>query len=493
MPELHFPWMELSILIPLLGAPWVRWIGEREIARQHAIAICGATLICATGEWIDFVSLQTFEAHDHWDVIEWVFRQDVFVVDELSARLLPLAALAYFVTVLSTLRTKTGRFSFAWTLISESILIATLCCRSSWTLVLLLSVAVIPPWVELRRRGRCTRIYTLHMGAFVALLVVGYGLLRLTHVRGESALLAGGLMSAAALLRSGIVPVHCWMTDLFEKATFGTAILFVTPLTGAYAVMRLVLPIAPDWAMHTIALVSLVTAVYAAGMATVQSEARRFFCYIFLSHASLVLVGLELVTPIGMTGALCVWLSVGLSLTGFGVTLRCVESRLGRISLTDYHGLFEQMPVLAGFFLLTGLASIGFPGTVGFVAMELLVEGAVEVYPLVGTAVVLAAALNGIAILAAYFRIFTGSMHVAPISLGVRWPERAAVLLLSALILGGGLYPQPGIQSRHHAAIELGKHRETSGAELEDFRSDIDKHFLLNTQATHTTPSDAER
>ena len=464
MSELHFPWLEISILIPLLGAFWVRWIGERELARKHAIAICGATLFFATGEWVDFASLRSFEAHDHWDLIEWIFHQDVFVVDELSAPLLPLAALTYFVTVLSTLRTKTGRFSFAWTLISESILIATLSCRSSWTLVLLLSVAVIPPWIEMRRRRRCTRIYTLHMGVFVALLVGGYGLLRLTHAPGESALIAGALLSAAALLRSGIVPVHCWMTDLFEKATFGTAILFVTPLTGAYAAMRLVLPVAPDWGMHAIALVSLVTAVYAAGMATVQTEARRFFCYIFLSHASLVLVGLELVTPIGMTGALCVWLSVGLSLTGFGVTLRCVESRLGRISLVDYHGLYEQMPILAGFFLLTGLASIGFPGTIGFVAMELLIEGAVEVYPLVGTAVVLAAALNGIAILAAYFRIFTGSQHVAPISLGARWPERIAVLILSALILGGGLYPQPGIRSRHHAATELGKHREAADA-----------------------------
>ena len=57
--------------------------------------------------------------------------------------------------------------------------------------------------------------------------------------------------------------------------------------------MRLVLPIAPDWVLQSIGLVSLATAVYAAGMALVQREARRFFCYIFLSHSALVLVGLE--------------------------------------------------------------------------------------------------------------------------------------------------------------------------------------------------------
>src|SRR5690606_21393752 len=172
------------------------------------------------------------------------------------------------------------------------------------------------------------------------------------------------------LLRSGIVPVHCWMTDLFEKAGFGTALLFVTPMVGAYAAVRLVLPIAPDWALRGLALISLFTAVYAAGMALVQREARRFFCYLFLSHSSLVLVGLETASPVGLTGALCVWLSVGLALSGFGLVLRSMEARTGRLSLADHHGMHEHTPMLAAFFLLTGLASVGFPGTFGFVGTE---------------------------------------------------------------------------------------------------------------------------
>jgi NADH-quinone oxidoreductase subunit M len=99
------------------------------------------------------------------------------------------------------------------------------------------------------------------------------------------------------------------MADLFEHATLGTALLFVAPMTGAYAVMHLVFPVAPAWAMQSIAVLSLTTAVYAAGMATIQTDARRFFCFLFLSHSSLVLSGLEIVTTIGLTGALCVWIS----------------------------------------------------------------------------------------------------------------------------------------------------------------------------------------
>src|SRR5262249_54512785 len=160
------------------------------------------------------------------------------------------------------------------------------------------------------------------------------------------------------LIRSGIVPAHTWLTDLFDRATFGTALLYVTPLLGAYAAVRLVVPHAPDWVLRGLGLVSLLTAVYAARLAMVQMQARRYFCYLFLSHASLVLVGLESVTPIGLTGALCVWISVGLGLTGFGLTLRALESRHGPIQFNEFQGLYEHMPTLAVYYVLTGLACV---------------------------------------------------------------------------------------------------------------------------------------
>ncbi|QDV66780.1 NAD(P)H-quinone oxidoreductase chain 4 1 [Rosistilla carotiformis] len=462
MPELHFPWIEVSILVPLFGALWIHLLGNRETVLQHAIAICGVTLALTVGELVDFVSIGSFEAHDHWLFLDWLFQRDIFVVDELSAFQLPLAALIFLVTVMSTLRTKAPRFSLKLTLISETLVLATFSCRSSWTLIGLLIAGTIPPYLELRRRQRCTRIYVLHMAVFAMLLVVGFGWLNRVEAGSSQVLIAGALLTAAALLRSGIFPLHLWMTDLFEKATFGTAILFTTPLVGAYAVMRLVLPMAPSWALQSIAVLSLVTAVYGGAMALIQREARRMFCFLLLSQSSLVLVGLELVTPIGLTGALCLWLSVGLSLTGFGITLRCIEARISRVSLADFHGLCRQMPMLAGFFLLTGLASIGFPATVGFVGMELLIEGAVEVYPLVGTMVVIAAALSGITVLFAYFRIFTGHHNRTLVPMHARPAERVAVLIVTLLILGGGLVPQPGVASRYHAAEALTRQRQTN-------------------------------
>lgn len=170
-----------------------------------------------------------------------------------------------------------------------------------------------------------------------------------------------------------------------------------------------------------------------------------------------------------------------MSLTGFGITLRCIEARISRVSLADFHGLYGQMPMLAGFFLLTGLASIGFPATVGFVGMELLIEGAVDIYPLVGTMVVIASALCSIAVLMAYFSVFTGRRNSTIIPMRARASEKVAVLILSVLILGGGLYPQPGIASRYHAAMELSRQRQRNA--ITDDQLEVEsKHVMPSVE-----------
>src|SRR5262249_19249557 len=175
----------------------------------------------------------------------------------------------------------------------------TFACAEPWVLIGLLAAGTVPPYAELRNRDASTRVYVLHMALFIGLLAAGWALVQWGGSR-PGVTLGSAALLAAVLVRCGAVPVHCWLTDWFEHASFGNALLFVTPLTGAYAAVRLVLPVAPDWVLHGLGLVSLVTAVYAAGMATVQRDARRFFAYLFLSHASLVLVGLELVTTVSL-------------------------------------------------------------------------------------------------------------------------------------------------------------------------------------------------
>ncbi|MFO0903997.1 MAG: proton-conducting transporter membrane subunit [Pirellulales bacterium] len=462
MTELHFPWLELSVFFPLLGALRVWRLKNDHDEYRWSLVFQAITLACALAAWQDFNLLHVSQADDRWHFLQRVFGRPILVMDHFSAPLLPLAALQFLLVSLATLRTKVRRFSFVSALLLQAVVMATFACTEPWVIILLLSLAALPPYFELKARRRPTGVYVLHMALFVVLMVVGWTAVLLEGATKVHSLWAIIPLLGAVFIRSGIVPVHCWMTDLFEHATFGTSLLYVTPITGAYFAVRLVLPYAPEWVLHSIGVISLITSVYAAGMALVQQEARRFFCYLFLSHSALVLVGLEMVTPIGLTGALCVWFSVGLSLLGFGLTLRALEARRGRLLLRDFQGLYEHTPTLAVCFALTGLASVGFPGTVGFVGMELLVDGAVESYPLVGATVVIAAALNGIAIVRIYFLMFTGTRYVSSVPLAIGRREQIAVLAMASLILIGGLIPQPGIATRYQAADELLRHRRAT-------------------------------
>ncbi len=457
MNELHLPWLELAILIPLAGSIVTARIRDPDRSRQFSLAFCSATLACTLGAWCDYATLRGGEVHDPWDLMMAFHFAPVIGIDALSAPLLSLAALLSLLTVLATLRTKVRRLSFPRLLLSEAILLATFSTDRPWIIVALLVMGTVSPYINLRLRRRSTRVFVSHMAVFVALLIGGQ---LLVDVDGRAGSVLGvGMLMAAVLVRSGIVPLHCWMTDLFENATFGTSLLFVTPMVGVYAAIRLVLPIAPEWVLSSISMLSLVTAVYAAGMALVQHDSRRFFCYLLLSESSLVFVGLESVTAIGLTAALCMWISVSISMVGFGLTLRSVESRVGRLSLDEFHGLYHHTPGLAVLFLVTGLASVGFPGTSGFIGAELLVDGMVHLNPVVGAIVVCVAALNSLAVMHAYFRVFTGTPHVAKVDLGIRRPERIAVLILMLLMVGGGLYPQPGVTSRYAVAEQLVKDR----------------------------------
>ena len=454
MTSFSVPWLELCVFVPLIGALCVGWIRDPIAALRACLGFTGLTLSCSLMVLVGQATGESPNGASEWDILPRVLGIRVLEVDAFSGPLLPLVALLHLLTALATARTKMARFSFAWMLGGESLRLAAFGCIAPWILIGLLATGTILTYTELIRREKPARIYALHMGLFVLFLAGGWACIdpRLPiHAEG----LGSALLLMAVLIRSATVPFHTWVTDLFQHASFGIALLFVTPIAGAYVAVRLVFPVAPDWVLQAISLFSLVTACYAAGMAVVQTDVRRFFAFLFLSHASLVLVGLELLTTISLTGALYMWLSAALSLSGLGLTLRALEARFGRLSMDRFRGLYDHSPALAVCFLLTGLGSVGFPGTLGFVAAELRIDAVIAAKPTIGLAMVLAAAVNGIAVIRAYFLIFKGGRHTSSVSLAATRRERLAVLTLAVLILGGGLAPQPGVASRYRAAERI--------------------------------------
>ncbi|PKL74610.1 MAG: hypothetical protein CVV27_19595, partial [Candidatus Melainabacteria bacterium HGW-Melainabacteria-1] len=187
--------------------------------------------------------------------------------------------------------------------------------------------------------------------------------------------------------------------------------------------------------------------------------ARRFVCYFSLSQAALVLAGICFATPLGITAGLFLWLSVPISVMGLGLAVRSLEARIGRLPLQRLLGLQAETPTLAALFLVTGLAAVGFPGTLGFFGIEMLSDAATRTHWFFGLLVIASTALNGIAMLRAYAILFLGSRPRSGLDLRIRRVELAAFLLLLLLLIGGTIWPQAGIESRHAAAELILGHR----------------------------------
>jgi len=437
------------------GAAWVRQ--QQDTARAYIAAVISAIvvllLVCAAE--VDFRLVEQPGVAVAVDPLSRWLGWPILALDALNSLLLPYAALLSLLLLVAAPRVKMKQFSLARTLVSEAIVLATLSCRESSLIAALLIGGMLPTWLELRGRinfgsGQGLRVFSAYMAVCTASLVLG-GAFAGTASMG----MGMWCVATAILIRQGLVPFHSWVPELFEAATLGTALAFVAPMVSAYALIRMVVPVAPDWFLHGFGVLAMFTALYSAGMTLVQRDARRLFCYLLMSHSALVCVGLGSRNVIALTGGLCLWLSSGLALTGFGLTIWWLEARRGRLSLTGLHGGYEHTPQLAVCFLLTGLGSVGFPGTLGFVGAELMVDGSVQAYPVIGLGVVFAAALNGIAVVQAYFTLFTGRHHVSMLNLRMRVRERIAILVLAALLLIGGLFPQSLIISRYTAATTI--------------------------------------
>jgi len=385
----------------------------------------------------------------------------VLRINDLSSVLLPFAAGLWLLTVAVTPRSALDRGGLRRTAFATLLTLGSFLTESALVL-LLLSVGSVWTFVsalsdEAHRTQR--RIAVAYLGGSTALFGIGVALLvgpGVESTRLESAGL--WLIVIAALMRKGIVPFHAWVPEVFEHGRLGPTILFNAPQVGAYITVVLIVPRASPQMLRVIALLALGTAVYGAALALVQTSARRACGYLFVSQSALVMAGLDCTSAGALAGGLLVWLSAGLAFGGLARAILVLEARRGRLDLATYHGGYERVSVLAITFLATGLACTGFPGTLGFVGQELLVNGAVEAFPVMGFAIVIASALTGLAVMRMYFSLFCGradAYALRDLRLGLTPREAWTFVALVAVLIGFGLAPRPLVDSRFAASDEI--------------------------------------
>jgi len=387
-------------------------------------------------------------------------------VNALSSVLLPFAAGLWLLTVAVTPRAVLDRAGLRRTALATLLTLASFLTESA---VVLLLVWIASVWTFVsavsdpaHRRQR--RVVASYLGFSTVLFGLGVVLLVGPGVRNTRLETAGmWLIVIAALVRKGIVPFHAWLPEVFDHGRLGPSILFNAPQVGAYVTVVLIVPRASPEMLRLIAILALGTAVYGAALALVQTSARRACGYLFMSQSALVMAGLDCTSSEALAGGLLVWLSAGLAFAGLARAVLVLEARRGRLDLTTYHGGYERMPVLAISFLATGLACTGFPGTLGFLGQELLVNGAVDAFPVMGFAVVIASALTGLAVVRMYFSLFCGKADVrahAGVQLGLTRREAWTFVALVIALIGFGIAPRPLVDSRFAASDDLLKSRQ---------------------------------
>ena len=452
-------WLAGLVALPVLviGASCFRVDVERlrRLAVASAVAMVLAALVIALSPPLRDFSIRT-------SALTWIpGGEDLIRIDTLSSVLLPFAAGLWLLTVAVTPRAALDRSGLRRTALA-TLLTLTSFLTESGVVLLLLSVASV--WTFLsaladpaHRYQR--RVVAVYLGASTLLFAVGVALLVSPGVQNTGIeTVAMWLIVVAALVRKGIVPFHAWVPEVFDRGRLGPAILFNAPQVGAYMTVVLIVPRASPEMLRTIALLALGTAVYGAGLALVQRSARRACGYLFMSQSALVMAGLDCTSVTALAGGLLVWLSAGLGFAGLARCVLVLEARRGRLDLTSYHGGYDRMPLLAISFLAMGLACTGFPGTLGFIGQELLVDGAVDVFPVMGFAVVIASALTGLAVLRMYFSLFCGRSDLLAhpsLRLGLRPREAWTFVALVIALIGLGLAPRPLVDSRFDASDEI--------------------------------------
>jgi len=254
----------------------------------------------------------------------------------------------------------------------------------------------------------------------------------------------------AFAIKAPMVPVHSWLPDVAGNATPGTSTLLICVLdkVGTFGMLTLCLPLFPEasrWAAPFVIALAVISVLYGAVMAIMQTDLLRLVGWTSVSHFGFIILGIFTFTPLGLAGSSFMMLNHGLATGALFLVAGFLVSRHPEKSqrIADYSGLRSVTPVLAGTFLVAGLATLSLPGLATFVSEIMVLIGAFGGTPAGSAAWTIAAVpgvvLAAIYVLLTYQKMFTGApvagLEALP-DLRVRERVVAAPLVVGLLLLG---------------------------------------------------------
>ncbi|KAJ6644974.1 NADH-quinone oxidoreductase subunit L, partial [Pseudolycoriella hygida] len=220
----------------------------------------------------------------------------------------------------------------------------------------------------------------------------------------------------AFAIKVPMLPFHTWLPDAHVQApTSGSVILAGILLKfGAYSFLRILLPMFPiiskEFAFYVLVL-SIFAVIYSSLVAMAQKDMKKMIAYSSIAHMGYVTGGIFSLTEEGMKGAIYQMLSHGIVASALFLIVGTLYERLHTKEISKYGGVAAPMPILAVFFMISMLASIGLPGTSGFIGEFLSILGIYKFNIMMGVFISVGIILGAIYMLKLYKEVMLGKIN----------------------------------------------------------------------------------
>ena len=468
-----WPILSLMIFIPVFGAIIISLIGgdEKTVFNNSRIVALWTSLVVlllSILAWITIPSDGNFYFVEEIDFISSIglsYRLGIdgisLVFILLSTFLIPLCILISWKSI--TYRVREYMILF---LILETLMIGTFCALDLILFYIFFEALLIPMFLIIGIWGGPRRVYAAFkfflytLGGSVLFLIAIIVMANVVGTFDIRTLLYSKIPETIQLwlwpaffasfaIKTPMWPFHTWLPDAHVEApTAGSVILAGVLLkVGGYGFIRFSIPMLPyasEYYSLLVYVLSVIAIIYASLVALMQSDMKKLIAYASVAHMGFVTIGLFTFKQEGIDGAMTQMLSHGIVSAALFICVGVLYDRKHSRLISDYGGLVERMPKYALVFMIFLLASIGLPGTSGFIGEFLILISAYQVNVFLALGAGLGIILGACYMLWLYKRVIFGGLNKnkAGDILDIDLIEIIVFLPLIILVFWIGIYPE---------------------------------------------------
>ena len=482
-----FPWLTVAGAIPLAGAIAVALVPSlpRDSApadveaRTRLVKLLALGVSLVTLVWVIVMATRfntSGPTYQLTEVYSWIPAFGVHYavgVDGIALVLIGMTVVLMPVVLLASWHDadnakRSAKTYFALMLVLETMMIGVFAATDVFLFYVFFEAMLIPMYFMIGSFGVGPRQYAAVKFLLYSLLG---GLLMLVAVialyvyAGQGTFLFSSLVHAslsptvqkwlflgffiAFAIKAPLWPFHTWLPDASFSAQPGAAVLMlgVMDKVGTFGMIRYCLELFPTAAHYFTPLIltlAVISILYGAIVAIGQTSMKRLIGYTSVSHFGFIVLGIFAFTTQGQSGATLYMVNHGFATGAIFLLVGFLIVRRGSDRIADYGGVQKVAPVLAGLFLVSGLALLSLPGLNTFVSEFLVLAGTFTRYKVAATFATAGIILAAIYVLWMYQRTMNGPVAESVSGMpDLKARELLAVVPLVALIIGLGVYPKP--------------------------------------------------